>query len=77
MEKLKPGQYNTFDLIKHYQGFEARNEGKAVEDSWNASFGKILKQLSNDYPSKIQEIEAGVGKEDSGGRTTVSLWKVY
>lgn len=76
LEGLEHDEYDTFDLIERYQGFVARNKGKSGGDSWNASFGKILKMLAADYPLRIQEIQAKVPTQVDGGRTSTSRWKI-
>ncbi len=75
--RVGPGEYSTFDLIKEYQGFTAINNGKEVHESWNASFGRILKKYSQDHPEIIREIEAKAGLFLDGRHTTASRWKVF
>jgi hypothetical protein len=77
MVRIGPGKYRTFDLIQKYQGFMARNEGKSVNSSWNASFGRILKMYAKDYPARIIEIEAKSRTQVGGSNTSSSRWEVF
>ena len=55
----------------------AGNLGKAAGESWNASFGKILKKFARAHPSKIREVEANTGRNIDGGEASASLWEAY
>lgn len=77
LDRVGSGKYTTFDLIEKYQGFAAINKGKEVHESWNASFGRILKQFSKDHPKTIREIETKVGLFLDARKTTASRWEVF
>lgn len=75
---LGEGEYSTFDILKEYQGCVKRNEGIDVGSSWNAHFGKILKQCENYNDGKIiKEISKKQQIIIDGGKTNTSFWKVF
>ena len=75
--KFEKGEYSTFDFIEEYQGFKAVNKGISGKRSWNASFGRILKQYSLDNPARIKEARADVAIEICGNGTSTSYWEVF
>ena len=74
--QLGKGNYSTYDFIQKYQGFRAVNKGISVDRSWNASFGRILKQYSLDNPEKFKETRAKVSIEIGDDSTSTSYWEV-
>ena len=76
-EEMEPGQYTTFEIIEKYQGFMAVNQGKNVKESWNASFARIIKQYSVDYPEIIFQVasEKPIFLDDIP--TTTSVWEIF
>ena len=77
LKRVGPGEYTTFDLIDKYQGFKAINKGKNPHDSWNASFGRILKRYSQDHPEIIGEVQAKEPLFLDSRPTTSSRWEIF
>jgi hypothetical protein len=75
-KKIGRGTYSTFDILKAYQGKVTRNEKIRPSKSWNASFGKVLKQLERNTQGKIiREVKSRVPIIIDGGPTTTSYWE--
>ncbi len=80
LKQLTPRDYYTRELISEYQKVEYQNnQGMPPSESWNANFGKILKQcsLDNDGNKYIKEIKAGASTQYMHGRPTLnSIWEI-
>ena len=67
--KMLPGVSNE-DKIKYYEGISS---GK----SWNANFGKILKQCENETGgTAIKEVKKNARIIIDGGETECSIWLI-
>ncbi len=75
--KIEARVYTTFELIEEYQGFKAVNKGKSVSESWNASFARILKKYSLDYPHIIEQVRSKEQIFLDDIPTTTSSWEIF
>lgn len=81
LNSIEPKEYLTKELLSLYQSSPYyNNQGMAPANSWNANFGKILKQCHKDEIGRqyIQEIQSRVSTRDANNNpTTNSRWKVF
>lgn len=75
LNKMPAGKYSTFDILQKYQGMATPNKGISAARSWNANFGKILKQFSKNT-GKIIEVEKNKKIVINGSSTTTSYWQI-
>ncbi len=69
-------EFLTRDILAQYMGHYHSDRGQPPGKSWNANFGKILKQCEKET-GMIKEIKKRVyTKDDSGNKTLNSLWKI-
>lgn len=76
LRQLPKGKYSTFDILEQFRGFRIRNKGISVGSSWNAHFGKILKQCANTNNGLIKEIASKQVLIIDGRQTMSSDWEV-
>lgn len=69
------GTYSTCEIIDKYQGTYYLNKKIPAEYSWNANFGKILKQCMIDTNNTIiREVDSHI--TDKEHNTTSSIWEI-
>lgn len=65
----------TADIIREHNGCFVREKGVPPARSYNARFGKYLKE--NAPLLRIREVRSGVSiRDDEGGKTTSSEWSI-
>ena len=65
----------TDDIIRKLTGSFIINKGKCPAHSFNANFGKFLKENSRTLDIKEYDSEVPT-KDDDGQKTKVSIWKI-
>ena len=65
----------TTDVIRKYSGHFIKNSNTPAAHSFNANFGKYLKENSDALG--IKEVNSGVTvRDDNGGKTKSSEWMI-
>ncbi len=74
LKSLPSGEYNTHELKRIFTGNGGINTGKSAGESWNAHFGKIIKDFSREHKELIEEIQSNTPISVDGKKTTSSIW---